>query len=87
MEGCFEVLFFRVLFFIFWFTVTQPSLHGVFAQRILPRGGGKNTPYLTPKPKVMGTPNLAFGLMFTKIFQKIWFCVDDVSFVMSRSYF
>ena len=31
------------------------------------------SPYLTFKPKVMGTPNLACGLVLTKIFYKIGF--------------
>ena len=30
-------------------------------------------PYLTPKPKVMRSPNLVYGLMFTKTFHKNWF--------------
>ena len=29
--------------------------------------------YLTPKPKVMGTPSLGSGLVFTKSFQKMSF--------------
>ena len=43
----------------------------MFEQRMV----GKNAPSLTlmvgknaPKPKVMRTPNLAYGLVFTKIF-------------------
>ena len=42
----------------------NPILIAVFHQRILHRGG----PYLTPKPKVMRTPNLAGELVFTKFF-------------------
>ena len=43
----------------------------LFNQRILLGGeGAKTPPYLTPKSKVMGTPNLICGLAFTKIFWK-----------------
>ena len=42
-------------------------LRGVFDQCILHGGGkgAKDSPYLTFKPNVMETPNLACGLVFT----------------------
>ena len=47
--------------------VFSPILLGVFDQRIF-HGGGKMPPYLTSKPKVMGRPNLACGLVFAERF-------------------
>ena len=51
----------------------NPILYGVFNQCILHGEDDKNVPNLTPTQQVMGTPNLACGLVFTKIFQKNWF--------------
>ena len=49
----------------------NPVLNKLFDQRILHGGrGAKMYPYLTPKPKFLGTPNLAYGLVFTKICQE-----------------
>ena len=36
-------------------------------------GRGKNIFYFSRKPRIMGTPNLADGLDFAKIFLKNWF--------------
>ena len=47
---------------------------GYLTNAFHPEGGeGKNTPssYLTGKKKFTGTPNLAFGLVYTKIYRKI----------------
>ena len=46
----------------------NPILRGVFDQRILHREEAFFPPYLAPKPKVMGTPNLACTLVFTEFF-------------------
>ena len=46
---------------------SNPILHGVVDQRMLHWREGINASYLTPKRKVMGTPNLACGLKFTEI--------------------
>ena len=48
---------------------------------------GKILPNLTPKPKAMEAPNLAYGLVFTTIFQKNWFRVHDNMIVTSQLYF
>ena len=43
-------------------------------------------PYQTPKPKVMETPNLACGLVFTIIFLENQVLVDDDTIVTLRPY-
>ena len=46
----------------------NPGLRKVFDQLIIHMGGGEKAPFLTPKPKVIETTNLEFGLVFTKMF-------------------
>ena len=45
----------------------NPILHEVFDQHIF-HGGANMLPYQTSEPKVMKSPNLACGLVFTKFF-------------------
>ena len=47
----------------------------------------KLLPYVTPKPIVFRTPNLAYGQVLTEFFRKIGFWVDDVIIVTSWSCF
>ena len=47
----------------------------LFDQRNLHGRRQKCSHYLTSKPKVMGTPNLSSGLVFTEF--KEWFWVDN----------
>ena len=59
---------FQALVTLLEFAPINSILHGVFNQHILHGGGGKMTPNLTSKPKVMGTPTLACGFVFAKLF-------------------
>ena len=58
----------------FWIKIRMsfnPVLREVIGQRILHGGREAKMPsYLTPEPKFLGTPNLACGLVFTKICQE-----------------
>ena len=46
-------------------------------------GREQNATFLTPEPKITETSNLAYGLEFTKIFEKKRFRVDEVITVTS----
>ena len=59
----------------------NPILHGLFNHCIL---HFTQPFYPTPEPKVAKTSNLACSLVFTKLFPKNWFWVDDVTIVMSK---
>ena len=55
----------------------------LFDQRILHWGISSD---LSPTPKVIQTPNLVCGLVLTKIVQKNWFWVVDVTIVTPQPY-
>ena len=74
-----------------YLAIGQSPIHaillGVYDQRILHNGRDTILQYLSHKPNVMGTANLACGLVFTKIFWKNWFRVDYVIIVTSLPHF
>ena len=58
---------------LLWCRSFNPSLHGIFNQRILTRGGGKNAPWLIPKKNLREHPSCCAIWCPTKFFRKIGF--------------
>ena len=75
-----------------WIVIILDLFHSVLAIwpiRILYEGEeAKMLPlYLTPKPKIISTTDLARGLVFNKTVCNKWFGVDKVIIMTSWSYF